>query len=190
MNIKDSITSPIRVDFIPGRTLGLTLAPGKRGPAQMGDYTWARDLEVDLDRLRSHYGVNCLVTLVEAHELEELQIPSLRDEVRAREMTSHWLPIPDLGVPADVGSFVALVRTVISSLRTKERVVLHCRGGLGRAGLVAACILIALGSTPEEAIDAVRETRPGAIQTRDQEDFVHQFVDTWRRANARNSESP
>jgi ADP-ribosyl-[dinitrogen reductase] hydrolase len=52
------------------------------------------------------------------------------------------------------------------------RVVVHCRGGLGRAGTVAARMLVELGSTPQEAIRRVRASRRGAIETPAQEAYV------------------
>jgi ADP-ribosyl-[dinitrogen reductase] hydrolase len=52
------------------------------------------------------------------------------------------------------------------------RVVVHCRGGLGRAGTVAALMLIECGESPERAIGRVRAVRPGAIETAEQERWV------------------
>ena len=51
-------------------------------------------------------------------------------------------------------------------------VLVHCRGGLGRAGTIAARLLVELGMEPETAIASVRAVRPGAIETSDQEKFV------------------
>ena len=51
-------------------------------------------------------------------------------------------------------------------LRAGERVLVHCRGGLGRAGAVAARLLIEFGATPVTAIAQVRAARPRAIETR------------------------
>lgn len=187
LQVKNSVGSPIRVDFVPGRPLGLTFAPGKCGPARLGPYVWERDLELDLQRLSEHYGVDCVVTLIEAHEFSELKIPKLRERVRAHDMTSHWFPIPDGGVPDDVGSFIATIRTIVSAVVNGERVVVHCRGGLGRAGLVAACTLVAMGDEPGAAMQTVRQARPMAIETAVQEEFIQQFRDLWARAAARNN---
>ena len=179
MVVKTSENSPIRVDFIAGRSLGLTFAPGKHGGSQVGNYIWQRDLERDLERLRDHYDVDCIFTLIEEHEFELLKIPTLRDAIRARGMKSHWFPIPDGGVPSSTAEIVATVRTASSAMRTGERVVLHCRGGLGRAGTVAACILVSLGETAADAIVRVREARPRAIENARQELFVEQFDAFW-----------
>jgi ADP-ribosyl-[dinitrogen reductase] hydrolase len=59
-----------------------------------------------------------------------------------------------------------------SILRTGSSVLVHCRGGLGRAGTIAARLLVELGTEPATAIANVRAVRPGAIETSDQERFV------------------
>ncbi|MDQ0323699.1 protein-tyrosine phosphatase [Pararhizobium capsulatum DSM 1112] len=57
-------------------------------------------------------------------------------------------------------------------VRSGRDVVVHCRGGLGRAGTIGARLLIELGMEPATAIRQVRAVRPGAIETSDQEDYV------------------
>jgi ADP-ribosyl-[dinitrogen reductase] hydrolase len=52
------------------------------------------------------------------------------------------------------------------------RVLVHCRGGLGRAGTVAACLLVELGVAPQDAIRRVRAARPNAIETAAQERYI------------------
>jgi ADP-ribosyl-[dinitrogen reductase] hydrolase len=59
-----------------------------------------------------------------------------------------------------------------SILRRGSDVLVHCRGGLGRAGTVAARLLIELGLEPVTAMARVREVRPGAIENDDQEMYV------------------
>ena len=61
---------------------------------------------------------------------------------------------------------------LLARLRDGESIVLHCKGGLGRTGMVAARLLVELGCTPEEAIVAVRQARSGTIETREQEAYV------------------
>ena len=50
--------------------------------------------------------------------------------------------------------------------------MLHCRGGKGRAGTVAAILLVDFGYDKQEAINLVRSRREGAIETETQKDFV------------------
>jgi len=71
------------------------------------------------------------------------------------------------------------VRELVAWIRGASatgNVVLHCLGGLGRSGMVAACALVDAGLAPDDAIRLVREHRsPRAVETRTQEEFVHRF---------------
>jgi ADP-ribosyl-[dinitrogen reductase] hydrolase len=57
-------------------------------------------------------------------------------------------------------------------LRSGHDVLIHCRGGLGRAGMTGARLLIELNMEPTAAITQVRAVRPGAIETSEQEKYV------------------
>jgi ADP-ribosyl-[dinitrogen reductase] hydrolase len=70
------------------------------------------------------------------------------------------------------GAWESAGKELRSMLGNGLDVLLHCRGGLGRAGTIAARLLVELGVEPLTAIAKVREVRPGAIETRDQEQFV------------------
>lgn len=63
-------------------------------------------------------------------------------------------------------------RTAVDALMQGGKVLVHCRGGLGRAGTVAACLLVESGVAPSEAIRKVRTARSGAIETREQQRYV------------------
>jgi ADP-ribosylglycohydrolase len=173
---RTSINSPIQVAWIelalPGK-IGLTFAPGKKGESYSGS-AWDRDLGVDLDRLKALYQVDLLVPLIEDHELIELQIPGLVVEAEARGIMVWRLPIPDGGT---VGYELVrpVVKLALAQTRAGKHVVFHCRGGLGRAGTLAACTAIGAGVEPEEAIRLTRVVRPGAIENRAQEAFVRNF---------------
>ena len=167
---------PIRVDFLPDAShglpgrVGLTFAPGKRD----GD-RWARDLTTDLDRLRLHYGTDVLVSLVEDFEYELLQIASVVPEATARGIRVRRFPIVDGHAPRpdEMHAFLGLLHEIERAAASGEVVVIHCRGGLGRAGTVAAAFLVLRGHTPHDAVAAVRATRsPSAVETRAQEEWI------------------
>jgi ADP-ribosyl-[dinitrogen reductase] hydrolase len=175
--IRTSFTHPIRVDPLPvaGGLLGLTLCPGKHGDSLNGP-PWARDLEADLEAL-SAWGAGLVVTLMERHEFALLRVPELDARVAAHGMAWAHLPIPDQGVPGTAFSVAwPQVRgEIMSHLTSGGRVVLHCRGGLGRTGLVAALLMIENGISQDEAIRAVRSVRPRAIETAEQAQFVRNW---------------
>jgi protein-tyrosine phosphatase len=170
----------IHVDFLapeahglPGR-LGLTIAPGKWRPGlDHASDTLVRD---DLLHLRDSLDVTVLVTLLEEFEMRKLAIPELLPVAKKLRLRSIWFPIPDVTAPSDLDATVALVEDIVGHMRRGETVVVHCRGGLGRSGTIAACVLVSLGRSPREAIRMVRRARPGAVEVAEQETFVARFA--------------
>jgi ADP-ribosyl-[dinitrogen reductase] hydrolase len=158
------------------------MAPGKKTMGRRA--YWDRDLGADLDRLLE-LGATALVPLLEDDELERLGIEGLVVEARRRGLAVERFPFHDGGVPPGMGAAVRFVAGLCGRLERGERVVMHCNGGLGRAGTMAACLRLALGldGSAAAAIRAVRRARgPRAIETRAQEDFIGAFVGAWRRA--------
>lgn len=79
-------------------------------------------------------------------------------------------PIGDYTAPdgAFLSNWPDLRDDILTRLEAGEKVFLHCRAGLGRSGTITAALLIAGGMTPDDAIEAVRAVRPGAIETEGQ----------------------
>ena len=154
--------------------LGITHCPG-RCEVGMGAGMERRELAQDLSAIRA-WGATVLVTLIEEHEFELLKVNRLGEMAEAEGLEWHHLPIPDMDVP----DWRFGRRWIYSGLRLRRllrqggRVVLHCRAGLGRAGTIAAHLLVELGVPSAEAISQVRRVRQGAIQTNAQEAHVQQ----------------
>ena len=157
---------------MPGRpgALLVTICPGKH------DERWARDLAVDLRALVAQ-GVRHVVYLLPDEEFAALGIHGYAEALRAGGLVPHALPIPDGGTlgPGGFERTLDLVNDVRMRISLGERVLVHCRGGLGRAGTFAACVLVSDGMEANEAIRLVREHRPGAIENPLQEGFVADF---------------
>jgi ADP-ribosyl-[dinitrogen reductase] hydrolase len=176
VNPRTSKSHPLRIDFVkplaaPGK-IGMTLCPGKhQDNGQSG--RWRRDLSLDIQAIVDT-GATALVTLVESHELDNLRVPGLGQKCQEAGLEWHHLPIVDRCAPDEPFELLwAQIGVKLrSSLRDGDAFVLHCMGGLGRAGTVAARLLVELGESPESAIERVREARRGAIETRVQEDYV------------------
>jgi len=134
------------------------------------------------------WGATSVVTLIEEHEFGFLQVKELPRVIEAAGLEWHWLPIRDVQVPDERFDWrwVYAGARIRAGLRAGERVLVHCRGGLGRAGMVAARLLVEFGTPVGEAIRAVRAVRPGAIETRAQEAWVQalQPVEPRRDAHA------
>ena len=184
--MKTSKIAPIYVDFLdaadtglPGG-IGLTIAPGKKdGP------WWDRDLDTDLGRLRDEYKCDLLVSLMEPEEYQWLGIADLFERACAHGIETVRFPIEDGSVPPpeQMRRFTELIEEILTAARAGKTVVIHCRGGLGRSGTVAAACLVALEHPPTQAIERVRQARPGAVETPAQEDWVQAFADALDRGS-------
>lgn len=76
-------------------------------------------------------------------------------------MYVHW-PIKDGPVP-DVVALEGLIALLVGWVSTGVGVFVHCDAGMNRSALVTACVLVRQGMEPEEAIELVRASRPGAL---------------------------
>lgn len=151
--------------------IGLTICPGKKD----ADRGWNRDLKTDLQIIRN-WEAAVVVTLMESHEMELLQVQHMPWLVRELGMRWVHLPIRDVDVPdhhfkRQWKSHGTALHDILDS---GENILVHCRGGLGRSGLVVAQMLVERGVSATQAVHDVRKARPGAIETRQQEIYVHQ----------------
>lgn len=168
---KTSITHPLKIAAIHAAEgagqVGITFCPGKR------DCEWDRDLELDLDAIQ-RWGASAVVTLLEPHELTLLKVADLGEGVSRRGMRWFHLPMVDLSSPDKTfeATWALAGEELRSMLLNSDNVLVHCRGGLGRAGTIAARLLVELGMKPTKAIAEVRKVRSGAIQTTEQERFI------------------
>jgi protein-tyrosine phosphatase len=171
---------------VTGR-FGMTLLPGRQFVGRITKQP--RDIERDAQALAT-LGVDVFVLLVEDHELimcgvstfvavlaahkiQVIRCPII-DGQTPRDRSSAPRPLSGPGVPApgDVAAFTALVDEIKRRLWAGQTIGVSCRGGLGRTGLLAACLLKRGGLDAETAIAMVRQRRPGAIENAYQAAFV------------------
>ena len=79
--------------------------------------------------------------------------------------------VPDRGVPSKREKFWELARHVARRLNNGETVLVHCAGGVGRTGMFAICVLVALGQQPAAARHTV--SRAGStVETAAQSELI------------------
>lgn len=152
--------------------IGITFCPGKYDPlAATGK--WDRDLTADLDTIEK-WGASAILTLIEAVEMIELRVPHLGQAITERKLSWYHNPIHDYSIPNQhfETQWINERQAIYMHLAQGENVLVHCKGGLGRAGMIAARMLIELGCNTKLAIREVRRVRPGAIETRAQLNYV------------------
>ena len=168
--IKERILSggQLRVDWLdhelmPKGNIGLTILPGRK------DYS--RSVDVDLKQLKE-YGVNTIIPLITEDEFEHYGVSDLLEKYEEYGFTVHRLPIMDQLISSKK-EMVDMVNYLEIAVQKDEKVLLHCVGGLGRSGLVAASYLKFKGLNSDEAIKAVRKVRgPRTVESKIQEEFV------------------
>jgi len=179
--MKTSVNSPLRLDFIPTKLAGeiaITFCPGKYHPSgQSGSHD--RDLDLDLQRIldyetNNRIPVSTIITLIEEHEMVDLRVEELGPKAEAMGFTWIHLPFKD-GWRPHVGwlkDWNNSKSQLISSLESGENVMIHCKGGIGRAGTVSALLLHEIGYSIIEAIELVREIRSSSCIEGPQEEWL------------------
>jgi protein-tyrosine phosphatase len=104
-------------------------------------------------------GLNAVVCLLEASEVTELELHDEQVLCESSKIAFISFPITDRGVPSSVHRTAQLVDRVVSLLRQGSSVAVHCRAGIGRSSLIAACVLLKLGFRREEVFPLLSRAR-------------------------------
>jgi protein-tyrosine phosphatase/nicotinamidase-related amidase len=161
----------LRIDWVDHELLkkgniGLTILPGRK------DYS--RSVDEDLKQLKA-YEVDIVVPLITDDEFSHYGVSDLLEKYEEYEFDVHRLPIMDQLVSSEE-EMNELISLLDNEINNDKKVLLHCVGGLGRSGLVAACYLKYKGLKSDDAISAVRKVRgPRTVESKIQEDFVKDF---------------
>jgi len=171
--VRDALTrsAKLRIDFMtttgeaaPEGSIGLTILPGRKDRG--------RDLAEDIAAMKTA-GVSAVVTLLSNAEFAEYGVTNLLDAYRAAGFDVLHRSVKDQGIPTreQAKEVLAFLK---KSADSGQKALVHCVGGLGRTGLIAALYLREYASLDgDEAMRRVRAVRsPRAIENTDQENFV------------------
>jgi ADP-ribosyl-[dinitrogen reductase] hydrolase len=155
-----------------GGKIGLAACPGKKLSWSISGQVMC-DLDADLATIHE-WGAEVLLSLIEEHEYYRAGVGNM-DERMPKGLHHMKMPIPDGSVPnAEWESrWNAENARVKGILDRGGKICIHCMGGLGRSGMIAARLLVEYGVDPGTAINLVRAARPGAIETKEQEAYIH-----------------
>jgi protein-tyrosine phosphatase len=148
----------------PGR---LAIMPRPRG----GD--WLAD-EVEGWR---EAGLLTVLRLLTAEEVEELDLAAEDALCRAAGITLLGFAIPDMGVPRSVADAAEIAAALAARLRRSEAVAIHCRAGIGRSSVMAACTLLQLGGAVDRIFATIGAARGLEVpETEEQWRWVEAFA--------------
>lgn len=154
---------------------GLTILPGRKDRS--------RDLAGDLSTLKEmeYNHVLCLLT---EDEFDRYGVLELKQAYAEQGFQVRYLPIPDQGTTRPDAMNAALL-WMDDLVQNGKNVLIHCVGGLGRSGTVAACYLTEYFQLDaDEAIEFVRQARSRrAVENNRQAEFVHDYAAEFVRNN-------
>jgi protein-tyrosine phosphatase len=164
----------VNVFWINDDKLGrIGLMPRPRG----GDW-----LEDEICSIRDS-GADVIVSLLERQEITELELESEQSICEAQGLQYISFPIPDRDVPLSRQETARLVGKVIELASEGKSIIIHCRQGVGRSAMIAACMLAEGGMSVADEFERIREARGCPVpETEDQRAWVGEYASGKLRA--------
>lgn len=121
-------------------------------------------------------GIDLIVSLLTHDECADLNLTGEAEECESQGMQLLSYPIVDRGVPASRRATQDFVRKLDEFLAGGKNVAIHCRQGLGRSALVAACLLVWSGVEPKKALQSLSASRGCSVpETGEQRNWITEF---------------
>ena len=123
-------------------------------------------------------GVDTVVSLLTPGEEVELSLTKERDLVRRSGLGFINFPIADYSVPGSEGATRLIIDELKDQLARGNKVGIHCRQGIGRSSVIAACILVELGASSGNAFRQIESARGVSVpDTTEQKNWVASFAE-------------
>ncbi len=126
-------------------------------------------------RTISEQGIDKILCLMQKDESDSLGLQDQESGCVHHGMEFQRFEIPDYGVP-DLYDLKALIAQIHPEVIDGTNLLVHCRGGIGRTGLVCCCLLIATKLCASDAIALMTAKRGCTVpETQAQIDLISQF---------------
>lgn len=139
-------------------------------------------LQTSLEQLAAA-GASAILTLMPREEMQRnavMDLPELGERVGLQ-----WfhLPIEDDHAPEEAfaDAWQVAKAPVHTLLNEGKSIAIHCKGGSGRTGLVAAQILLERGVPLEDVIERVRAIRPNALQVPAHQTYIESVAEALKK---------
>ncbi|TGL07307.1 isochorismatase family protein [Leptospira bouyouniensis] len=152
--------------------IGLTILPGRKDRGRV--------LQDDLQTIKNE-GITHILSLITEQEYIQYGVTDLKSEIPKLGLEQKQLSILDQKVP-NLSQMKEIVEWMDSVFSKKQKILIHCVGGLGRSGTVACAYLIwKYKMDAESAIQKVRESRSErAVESHEQIRFLELWEKTIR----------
>lgn len=120
-------------------------------------------------------GINKVLSLLEPAEEVELGLEHEKAICAENAIDFESFSVKDRGLP-DRNDLKTMLPHLLEDIKSGKNVSIHCRGGVGRTGIFACCLLIESGLSADESIRLVSEARQrGVPDTQEQHQFVRDY---------------
>lgn len=114
-------------------------------------------------------GINTIVSLLERDESSEVGLQDEETLATKHGMAFHSFPIKDFGYPASNVQFRVFSKSLFLAASNGENIVIHCRAGIGRSGLVTAGVLLHNNYSPLDAFKHISNRRGETVPETDEQ---------------------
>jgi Dual specificity phosphatase, catalytic domain len=104
-------------------------------------------------------GIDLVLSLLEDDEVAELGISGEQHACQDQGIEFVSFPIADRDVPRSSAETERIARRLSDELLNGKGVAIHCRAGIGRSSLIAACVLVLNGYEANSALEAISKAR-------------------------------
>lgn len=137
-----------------GAAILLTPCPGTKGD----------DVASSIAQLKEA-GATVLITMMQTEELKKHSVTDIPLECSEQSVAWFHFPVEDDHSPRE--NTQALIETqkqpLLARLSQGETVAVHCKGGQGRTGLMAAILMLELGYSWAETKQRIQEVKPKSL---------------------------
>jgi protein-tyrosine phosphatase len=122
-------------------------------------------------------GVDTVVCLLEPDEAAELGLGDEAALCRQHGIAFIAFPIADRGVPDSMRDARALAERIAATVEGGASVAVHCRAGIGRSSVIAACAMVCMGHDTRKAFAMIARARGVPVpDTEAQTEWVAAFA--------------
>ena len=119
-------------------------------------------------------GITHVVSLLETNEAKALGLQNEATLCASNNIGFINFPIEDMSLPSDFDAFVAIADELHRMAKIGAQIVIHCRAGIGRSGMLACAVVMNEKINSSKAIKIVANARGLDIpDTAEQRDFIH-----------------
>jgi protein-tyrosine phosphatase len=132
-------------------------------------------LEAELEGWKTN-GIDVVIILLDQQEVCDLGLQREADLCRANGIEFVSFPIADRGVPESRHATVQIANSIAECLAKGRSIAVHCRAGIGRSSMIAACAMVCLGVQASQALTRIGKARGLSVpDTDEQRDWILAF---------------